>query len=119
MVWLNLSFTITTGEKELSGYSDLVQIAGNSAFQDRVKFALCSAAVSVYNELSSTTGHAQRVAFATGIIQGNYNLAPAAMAVLTNTTIASEATMATPGFGIPDTDIQFAINSVWNALANA
>ena len=24
-----------------------------------------------------------------------------------------------PDFGIPDSDIQFAVNSLWNALANA
>ncbi len=104
----------------MANYDDLITIAGNGGFQNRIKYALTSAAVSVYNELSSTTGRAARVAYATGIIGGNYNLAPASLAVLTNSTIASEASAANPpDFGIPDSDIQFAVNSLWNALANA
>ena len=104
----------------MASYDDLITIAGNNGFQSRVKYALTQAAVSVYNELSSTTGHAARVAYASGIIGGNYNLAPAALAVLTNTTIAAEATLSSaPDFAIPDTDLQFAVNSLWNALANA
>jgi hypothetical protein len=104
----------------MADYDDLIKIAGNSGFQDRIKYALTQAAVSVYNESSSTTGHLARLAYATGIIGGSYNLAPAALAVLTNTTIATEATLGSaPDFAIPDTDIQFAVNSLWNALANA
>ncbi len=104
----------------MASYDSLITIAGNSGFQNRIKYALTQAAVSVYNELSSTSGHTQRVAYASGVIQGNYNLAPAALAVLTNTTIAAEATLATaPDFGIPDSDLQFAVNSLWDALANA
>ncbi len=104
----------------MASYDDLITIAGNNGFQNRVKYALTSAAVSVYNELSSTTGHTARVAYATGIIQGSYNLAPASLAVLTNTSIAAEATIGSaPDFAIPDSDIQFAVNSLWNALATA
>jgi len=104
----------------MADYDDLIKIAGNSGFQDRIKYALTSAAISVYNELSSTTGHSARVGYATAIIAGNYNLAPAALAVLTNPSIAAEATLSSaPDFAIPDSDIQFAVNSLWNALANA
>ncbi len=104
----------------MASYDDLITIAGNNGFQNRIKYALTQAAVSVYNELSSTTGHTQRVAYAESIIQGSYNLAPAALAVLTNSTIAAEATLSSaPGFGIPDADMQFAVNSLWDALANA
>ena len=105
----------------MASYDDLITISGNNGFQQRVKYAMESAAVSVYNEASSTTGHTARVGLATSIIQGNYGiLAAAALGVLTNATIAAEATLATaPDFGIPDTDLQFAVNSLWNALANA
>ncbi len=104
----------------MAHYDDLITIAGNNGFQNRIKYALTQAAVSVYNEASSTTGHIARVSYATGIIGGNYNLAPAALAVLTNTTIAGEATLSSaPDFGIPDSDIQFAVNALWDALANA
>jgi hypothetical protein len=104
----------------MADYDDLIKIAGNSGFQDRIKYALTQSAISVYNEASSSTGHIPRLAYATGIIAGNYNLGPAALAVLTNATIAAEATLSSaPDFAIPDTDIQFAVNSLWNALANA
>ena len=104
----------------MADYDDLIAIAGNNGFQNRVKYALTSAAVSVYNEASSSTGHVARVAYASGVISGNYNLAPAALAVLTNVTIAGEATLASaPDYGIPDSDLQFAVNSLWDALSNA
>ena len=104
----------------MASYDDLITIAGNGRFQDRVKYALTSAAISVYNEASSSTGHTARVAYASSVIGGNYNLHPAAIAILTNTTIAAEATLSSiPDFGIPDSDMQFAVNSLWDALANA
>lgn len=105
----------------MASYDDLITIAGNTRFQDRIKYALTQAAISVYNEASSTTGHVARVGYATGVIGGSYNLAAASLAVLTNSTIAAEATLSTgpPGFSIPDGDIQFAVNSVWDALSNA
>ena len=103
----------------MADYDDLMTMAGNNGFQNRIKYALAQAAVSVYNELSSTTGHAARVAYASNVIAGNYNLGPATLAVLTNSTISAEATLGSADFGIPDTDIQFAVNSLWNALANA
>ena len=104
----------------MADYDDLITIAGNNGFQNRVKYALTQAAISVYNEQSSTTGHAARVAYASGIIQGNYNLASAALAILTNASIAAEATLSSaPDFAISDSDIQFAVNSLWNTLANA
>lgn len=104
----------------MASYDDLIAISGNNGFIGRVRYALTSAAVSVYNEASTTTGHAQRLALASQVIQGGYNPGSAALPVLTNAAIAAEATLATaPDFGIPDTDLQFAVNSLWNALANA
>jgi hypothetical protein len=104
----------------MADYDDLITIAGNGGFQNRVKYALIQAAVSVYNEQSSTTGHTARVAYASNVIAGNYNLAPTSLAVLTNSTLAAEATLTSaPDFNIPDTDLQFAVNSLWNAFANA
>ena len=104
----------------MASYDDLIAISGNSGFQNRVRYALTSAAVSVYNELSSTTGHTARVAYASGVINGSYNLAPVSLAILTNSSIAAEATLSSaPDFNIPDSDIQFAVNSLWNCFAGA
>jgi len=104
----------------MANYDDLIKIAGNDGFQQRIKYALMSAAVNIYSEATSTTGHAARGVLASQVIQGSYNAASVPLAVLTNTTIAGEATLASaPDYGIPDGDIQFAVNSLWNALSNA
>ncbi len=104
----------------MASYHDLITIAGNNGFQDRIKYALTSAAISVYNELSSTTGHATRVDYARSVLGGNLNLPSASLAVLTNTSIATGASLSSPPyFAIIDSDIQFAVNSLWDALAGA
>ncbi len=101
-------------------YAQLGIIANDGIFQQRINFAMMTAAIAVYNESTGTTGHAARLAFAKTVIGGSYNITAAALAILTNATIESEATMTpTPGANIPDTDIQFSANSVWNALAGA
>lgn len=96
-------------------FSDLGSIAKDANFQTRVNYAMTVAAVNVYSESTGTTGHAQRSIFAVKVLNGNYSIVNAALAVLTNATIAAEAALATtPGFAIPDGDIQFAVNSLWN-----
>lgn len=109
----------------MASFSQLGQIVyGSSAplsteFQQRVNYAMSVAAVAVYSESTGTTGHAIRAAFATRVLNGNFNLVAACFAVLTNPTIAAEAVPGQSGNNIPDADIQFAINSIWNALAGA
>jgi hypothetical protein len=93
-------------------------------FQSRVNYAMCVAAINVYAEGTGVTGHAARAAFSTRVLTGNFNLIGACFAVLTNPTISAEATLPAQGQppngnGIPDSDIQFAVNSIWNALAGA
>lgn len=61
--------------------------------------------------------HATRAAFANRVSQGNYNLQAAAVMVFSNPTIAAEAALATANNSIPDTDLQFAVNSLWNMMA--
>jgi hypothetical protein len=101
-------------------FSQLTTISNNGDFQNRVAYSLLVAAVNVYSELSSTPGHIARSKFATTVVNGQFNIQPIALAVLTNSTIAAEANiLTTPGFAIPDADIQFAVNSLWNALAGA
>lgn len=82
-------------------------------------YAACVAAVAVMTEGEGVASHAQRVFYANSIISGNASLLSIARMVLTNATIAAEATVAngSPSYGITDGDIQFTINSVFNALA--
>lgn len=103
-----------------NGFVNLRTIAEYGGFQSRVSYALVVAAVNVMAESAGTVNHAERVIYAKKIINGDYDLIDPSMAVLTNSTIAAESdsTIVSNGsFNIPDGDIQFAINSLFNALA--
>src|SRR5258708_37149688 len=89
-------------------------IARNQRFQDRVYYALNSAAVAVMAEAANTASHSIRVEFARNVLHGGGpTILQVATAITTNSTIASEAvTATTPDFAVPDSDYQFAINSM-------
>src|SRR5258705_14021190 len=100
-----------------ASFSDLGTISKDVNFQGRVQYALMVAAVNVYSE-GTTPGHPARLAFAKQVFANTFSIQAACLMVLTNATIAAEANVATtPGFAIPDGDIQFAVNSLWNDLA--
>ncbi len=101
-------------------FDQLVTISKDAGFQGRCQYAATVAAINVYNEVPSTQNHLIRAALATRILSGTYNFNGFVWGVLTNSTVASEADpSATPDFAIPDGDIQFQINSIWNAVAGA
>lgn len=100
-------------------FSDLGQVAKQADFQARVAYALNVAAVAAYNEAGTVAGHAARAAYATKVLNGQADIPAVALAVLTNSTIAAEANSAAAGNSIPDSDIQFSINSLFSALAGA
>lgn len=97
-------------------YTDIVDVAAKPSFIARVNYAVVIAAVNVAAEDPATPNHAARVAFANTILIGG--TAPGAVnAVLANSTIAAESDSSQRGENIPDGDLQFAVNSVFNALA--
>lgn len=104
-------------------FGDLMTIANDNRFQTRCAYCLNVAAVNVLSESSQTPFHAERIGYAKGIIQGGFNTGHVARNVLTNPTIAAEALLvdqkleALPDFNIPDGDIQFTINSLFNDFA--
>jgi hypothetical protein len=102
----------------MASFDDLNTIANNAGFQGRCLYALEVAAVAVMAEVNTTTQHFNRLTFARTVLNGSVTGLRVALAVLTNSTIASEAVAATtPDYAIPDGDIQFAVNSLYNALA--
>jgi hypothetical protein len=106
----------------MADLQDLHTIAGDSQFQDRCMEALISyAGNTVLTEGDSVTSHAQREAFALSLQTNTNTVSPyvVAQAVLMNSTIAIEATVASlPGCtAVPDTDIEYAITQVFNNLA--
>lgn len=100
----------------MADFQDLVTIANDYYFQGRCLYALTVAAVAIINGQSPSS---QQVAYCNEVLQGNINGLQVARTVLTNSTIAAEATAASlPGCTtIPDGDIQFAVNSIFSALA--
>ncbi len=102
----------------MANFDDLASIANNPGFQNRIKYAMAVAAVNVYAEAATTGNHTYRSRFATAVLNGNYNIQSVCYGVLSNSTIAAEAVIATtPDYAISDSDIQFAVNSIWSALA--
>lgn len=88
-----------------------MDVAANATFQSRVKFFLQKAALDVMAEVNTTPNHTARVVFANKVLAGQTSIFEATVAVLTNTTVEGEL------FTAPDNDVQFAVNSVYNALA--
>lgn len=103
----------------MASFIDLQTIAGDSEFQGRCMYALHVTAVNVMGEDPSTANHAQRVTFATQVINGGLSAYNVAMVVLTANLTSSEATTGSlPGCtAIPDADIQTIITDNFNALA--
>jgi hypothetical protein len=101
-------------------FADAGQLARIDEFERRVAYAMKVAAVNVYAEVTTVVGHVARAAYAVKVANGDYNLSEVTLAVLTNATILAEGNLTTtPGNAIPDGDIQFAVNSIWNLLAGA
>ncbi len=105
----------------MAAFADLMTVATDSAFQRRVQYALEVAAVNVMAEAGNTAAHAQRVGFSTHVLNGSVSILEVTIAVMTNSTIASEAdatkSASTPSYAIPDGDIQFTVNSLYSTLA--
>lgn len=105
--------------KLMATFAQLGTIATQAEYQQRVGYAMGVAAAAVYAESGGTAGHALRAAFATKVANGTYSLSSAAIMVLSNSTIAAEAVVTGSGNSIPDSDIQFSVNSLWNVMAGA
>lgn len=88
-------------------------VRNDQAFQGRVEYALYVAAVNVMAEVNTTLNHAARVVYAKTVLNGSAPIHPAVVAVLTNSTIAAAA----DSTAVVDSDIQFAVNSLFNALS--
>lgn len=110
----------------MASFADSATIASNGSFQARVNFALITAAVNVYAEGSSIASHAARSAFAVRVFGGAFNINTIGLMVMTNATISAESSvilsslgtvLSSNNFAIPDGDIQFAVNSLWNDMA--
>lgn len=97
---------------------DIIAIAKQDYFKDRVRFYATKAAIAVMSEAGNVVGHAERVIYAKAILAGSVDIQQLAYGVVTNSTIAASADAGTPpDFEIVDGDIEFVVNSLFNAYA--
>ena len=84
--------------------------ANDPTFASRVGQAMCKAAVAVQAEATNTANHTNRANFATLALRDPERYqAAVARAVVTNAGITSTAAS--------DNDVEFTVNSMWNAFA--
>jgi hypothetical protein len=84
-------------------------LAQNATFKMRVRHAMVKAAVAVMAEDPATLNHAKRAAFSGAAIdEPERTSARMAMGVVTNPVISGASS---------DSDIEFTVNSLWNAYA--
>jgi hypothetical protein len=103
---------------EMATYDTMATIAQQTAFLRRVGYCLNKAAIAVMAEDAGTAGHAERVVYAKEVLDGTANVANAANAVVTNATLTTNGDLASPPlFGISDSDLEFTVNSMFNAFA--
>jgi hypothetical protein len=106
----------------MANLEDLGTIAADSNFQNRCMNALMAYVENtVLTEGDGVANHAQREAYALTLQNSQNAISPRVVAetILTNPTIAAEATTASlPGCtAVPDSDIEYAITTVFNDLA--
>jgi len=92
---------------------ELANIAENIDFQRRVKFLMTKAAIA---QLNSETPSQQTVALGQRILRGAEPVTSWALAVVTNSTIAS-GNHTQSGSTIPEGDLEFVVNSLWLAFS--
>lgn len=101
----------------MATYSEMASIAGSSQFQNRVEYCLKKAAVAVMAEDAGTTNHTDRVTYAVKVLDGSASVGEAAKAVVTNATLTASGDSSATNMGISDSDLEFTVNSMFNAFA--
>lgn len=99
----------------MATYADQYTMATSAPFIQRVEIALVSAAIAVMNEAENTPDHSFRRTYAARVLASPApEAAVMAVGIATNTTIAAAAPT---GATATDSDIQFTVNSMFNAYS--
>lgn len=101
----------------MAGFSEMASIADSTLFQSRVKYCMNKAAVAVMAEEAATANHSERVVYAKKVLDGTASVSAYATAVVTNATITSEGDSDAADMGVSDGDLEFTVNSMFNAFA--
>jgi hypothetical protein len=101
----------------MASFYTMGKIADHQAFQARVCYCITKAAVAVMAEDAQTPNHAERVAYAKAVLSGAASVAEYSRAVVTNSTLTANGVDDPALFGISDGDLEFTVNSMFNAMA--
>lgn len=90
-------------------FLDQAALANNSDFIDRVTQAAIKSAAAVMAEAGNTAGHRERTNYAVQVLRSPQIMGPLmAQGVVGNPQISAAS---------PDSDIEFTINTLWNAYS--
>ena len=87
----------------------------DTGFKEKVHYYMVKAAVAVMAEEATTDHHVKRVDLANIILRGSYSVESYALGVMTNTTVKAHIDAGTSY----DSDLEFVVNSLFNAYAGA
>ncbi len=90
----------------------LMNDATDTGFKNRVKYFMQKGAAAVLAEAGTVSGHDLRAAYANNVLNATASTFEMAVAVVTNATIAAAG-----GAASSDSDIEFAVNSFWDAFS--
>ncbi|MGX1151466.1 hypothetical protein [Bradyrhizobium ottawaense] len=101
---------------------DLIGTASNNEFAGRVMMIMFKVAQNVASEDPATADHAARMNYAEMVIRGDEKpKLVSAHVISSNPTIAAaiESDPGAYGSNVPDSDIEFALSSIWTARSLA
>lgn len=101
----------------MANSQEAMAVATWPAYQTRVAFYATKAAMAIMSEVATTPFHTERVAWANSQLAGEEKVLTQATSTVTNPTIQAEADVSADLQGIPDSDLEFAVNSAINAWA--
>lgn len=102
----------------MASFNEMALISIDAGFLRRVTYCLKKAAVAVMAEDVGTANHAERVTYSIKVLDGTASVTECAKAIVTNATLTSGANPAVlPDFNISDGDLEFTVNSMFNAFA--
>jgi hypothetical protein len=85
------------------------ELARDATFVSRAQHAMVKAAIAVQAEATNTTNHVNRAAYARSVLNDPNRYGPMfAQGVVTNASITDQSS---------DNDIEFTVNSIWDAYA--
>lgn len=101
---------------------DLIATASNDEFAGRVMMIMFKVAQAVATEDPATADHAERMSYAEMVIRGDEKPKLVSAHVISSNPTISGAIESHPGaYGsnVPDSDIEFALSSIWTARSLA